>query len=59
MGRNVNWRLARQLAREDPHLLADWLDHGGAWALARDPGAELAKLVRAGERPPGGRISGD
>jgi hypothetical protein len=59
MGRNVNWRLARQLAREDPHLLADWLDHGGAWALARDPGAELAKLVRAGERPPETRISGD
>ncbi len=59
MARNINWRLARQLAKEDPHLLADWLDHGGAWALARDPGAELAKLVRAGEHPPRTRISGD
>jgi len=59
MGRNVNWRLARQLAQEDPHLLADWLDHGGVWTLARDPGEELARLVRAGERPPGTRISGD
>ncbi len=57
--RNVNWRLARQLARENPHLLADWLDHGGTWALARDPGAALAALVRAGERPPQTRISGD
>jgi hypothetical protein len=52
MSRNVSWRLARQLAREDPHLLAEWLDHGGTWALAHDPGAELAKLVRSGERPP-------
>lgn len=59
MSRNVNWRLARQLAREDPHLLADWLDHGGVWALARDPGAELARLVRSGERPSQTRISGD
>ena len=59
MSRGVNWRLARELAREDPHLLADWLDHGGAWALARDPGAALAELIRAGERPPRTRISGD
>lgn len=59
MSRNVNWRLARQLAQENPHLLADWLDHGGTWALARDPGVELAKLVRLGERPPQTRISGD
>ncbi len=59
MSRNVNWRLARQLAQENPHLLADWLDHGGTWALARDPGVELAKLVRSGERPPQTRISGD
>jgi hypothetical protein len=59
MRRNVNWRLARQLAREDPHLLAAWLDHGGTWALARDPGAELAKLVRSGEHPPRMRSTED
>lgn len=59
MSRNIDWRLARQLARENPHLLADWIEHGGAWALARDPGAELARLVRAGEHPPRTRISGD
>jgi len=59
MSRGVTWRLARVLAQEDPHLLADWLDHGGAWALARDPGGALAELIRAGERPPQTRISGD
>jgi hypothetical protein len=59
MSRNVSWRLARELARENPHLLADWLDHGGGWTLERDPGAALAKLIRTGERPPQTRISGD
>ncbi|MDP9375655.1 MAG: replication protein [Chloroflexota bacterium] len=59
MSRNVGWRLARELAREDPHLLAEWLDHGGSWTLARDPGLALAALIRAGERPPRTRISGD
>jgi hypothetical protein len=59
MSRNVNWHLARQLAQEDPHLLAAWLDHGGTWALARDPGAELAKLVRSGEHLPQRCISGN
>ena len=59
MSRGVTWRLARELAREDPHLLADWLDHGGGWTLARDPGGALAELIRAGERPPQTRISGD
>lgn len=57
--RGVGWRLARQLAGEDPRLLADWLDHGGTWALARDPGAALARLIRAGERPPRARDAGD
>ncbi len=59
MSRNISWRLARQLARENAHLLADWLDHGGTWTLARDPGKALAELIRAGERPPQTRISGD
>ncbi len=59
MSRRVNWRLARDLARENPHLVADWLEHGGIWTLARDPGAALAELIRAGERPPSTRASGD
>ncbi len=59
MSRKVNWRLARDLARENPHLVADWLEHGGIWTLARDPGAALAELIRAGERPPRTRASGD
>ncbi|MDP9072482.1 MAG: hypothetical protein M3N68_14600, partial [Actinomycetota bacterium] len=59
MSRRVNWRVARDLARENPHLVADWLEHGGVWTLARDPGAALAELIRAGERPPRTRVSGD
>ena len=57
--RGIEWRLARQLAEEEPQLLAEWLDHGGVWALARDPGAELARLIRARERPPRTRNAGD
>ncbi|MDP9372709.1 MAG: helix-turn-helix domain-containing protein [Chloroflexota bacterium] len=59
MSRRVNWRLARDLARENPHLVADWLEHGGIWTLAHDPGEALAELIRAGKRPPRTRASGD